>query len=152
TRALPASGAGPSPERWVLGSEGILGVITEATMRLHPRPRFRARASVHFQKFSDGVQAARAIAQSGLYPTNCRLLDEREAALHGVARDNTSVLLLAFESADHGLIPWMDRALEIARTHGGQAKDDGRYTQEPEITGDLSSPPGASIPRSVSAA
>ncbi len=40
TRRFPASGAGPAPERLVLGSEGALGVITEAWMRLQERPRF----------------------------------------------------------------------------------------------------------------
>ena len=42
TRRLPGSGAGPAPERLVIGSEGILGIITEAWMRLQDRPRFRA--------------------------------------------------------------------------------------------------------------
>src|SRR5262249_14949927 len=42
SRRLPGSGAGPSPDRLVLGSEGILGVITEAWMRVQPRPRWRS--------------------------------------------------------------------------------------------------------------
>ncbi|HTD27739.1 MAG TPA: FAD-binding oxidoreductase, partial [Candidatus Elarobacter sp.] len=42
TRRLPGSGAGPSPDRLFIGSEGILGVITEAWMRLQDRPTFRA--------------------------------------------------------------------------------------------------------------
>ena len=48
TRRLPASGAGPAPDRLVLGSEGTLGIVTEAWMRVRPRPRFRASASVRF--------------------------------------------------------------------------------------------------------
>ena len=41
SRRLPGSGAGPSPDRLVLGSEGTLGIITEAWMRLQDRPVFR---------------------------------------------------------------------------------------------------------------
>src|SRR5262249_26958605 len=78
TRRLPGSGAGPSPDRMFIGSEGILGVITEAWMRLQDRPTFRASAAVTFPSFAAGTEAARAIAQAGLYPANCRLLDPGE--------------------------------------------------------------------------
>ncbi|HVV83281.1 MAG TPA: FAD-binding oxidoreductase, partial [Kofleriaceae bacterium] len=119
TRRLPASGAGPDPHRLWLGSEGALGVIAEAWMRVTARPRWRARASIKFARWDDAVAAARALARSGLQPTNCRLLDPAECLLHQVSLDGTSVLLLAFESADHPLEPWMARAVELARDHGG---------------------------------
>src|ERR671910_696 len=51
SRRLPASGAGPSPDRLLIGSEGILGVITEAWVRVRERPRFRASAAVTFDSF-----------------------------------------------------------------------------------------------------
>jgi len=117
TRRLPASGAGPAPERLFIGSEGILGVITEAWMRLQQRPRFRAGASVAFAGMPQAVAAVRAIAQSALYPSNCRLLDATEALLNGVG--TTPVLVLGFESADHPLEPWLARALELCADHGG---------------------------------
>src|SRR5205814_9318854 len=75
THRHPASGAGPEPARWIVGSEGALGVITEAWMRVVPRPRWRASASLAFRSFDRGVAAARALAQSGLMPANARLLD-----------------------------------------------------------------------------
>ncbi|MGH3173216.1 MAG: FAD-binding oxidoreductase, partial [Streptosporangiaceae bacterium] len=68
TRRLPASGAGPSAERLFCGSEGTLGVITGAWMRVQPRPRFRAGAPVLFAGFPGAVQASRELAQSGLNP------------------------------------------------------------------------------------
>src|SRR5262249_8987154 len=40
SRRLPGSGAGPSPDRMMIGSEGILGIITQAWMRLQDRPKF----------------------------------------------------------------------------------------------------------------
>jgi alkyldihydroxyacetonephosphate synthase len=119
TRRLPASGAGPAPERLVLGSEGTLGIVTEAWMRVRPRPRFRVSASVRFAGLLEGARAARAIAQSGLYPSNCRLLDPREAMMNMVSTDGGAVLLLAFESAEQSMRAWIDRALAIAREHGG---------------------------------
>ena len=49
TRRLPGSGAGPSPDRMFIGSEGILGIITEAWLRLRKKPGFRAATSVRFK-------------------------------------------------------------------------------------------------------
>src|SRR5271166_1339442 len=125
TRRLPASGAGPSPERLFSGSEGTLGVITEAWMRLQSRPRFRAGASVYFTWFEDGVAAARELAQSGLYPSNCRLLSHEEALLSGSADGSHSILVLGFESADHEVGPWLARALEICADHRGEVGEGG---------------------------
>lgn len=120
THRHPGSGAGPEPLRWVIGSEGALGVITEAWMRVVPRPQFRATASVAYKDFTQGVAAARALAQSGLYPSNARLLDANEARMHRVRFDATSVLLVGFESADHALSAWLARAIELAKDHGGE--------------------------------
>src|SRR5436309_12286929 len=86
TRRLPGSGAGPSPDRMFIGSEGTLGVISRAWMRLQPRPTFRAGASVRFPAFFDAARAVRAIAQAGLYHSYCRILDAQEAFNTGAAR------------------------------------------------------------------
>ena len=119
TRRLPGSGAGPSPDRLFIGSEGILGIITEAWVRLRRRPTFRASASVNFANFRAGAEAVRGISQAGLYPANCRLLEAREA-LPDIPWDSAAaVLVLAFESADHPLEAWLARALEICRDCGG---------------------------------
>src|SRR4051794_35529695 len=85
SRRLPGSGAGPSPDRMLIGSEGILGVITEAWVRVQARPQFKVSASVHFGSFEEGTAAVKELAQSGLWPSNCRLLDPGEAALTGAA-------------------------------------------------------------------
>jgi alkyldihydroxyacetonephosphate synthase len=119
SRRLPGSGAGPSPDRLFLGSEGTLGVITEAWMRVQDRPRWQSGASVSFADHDAAVDATRAIAQSGLYPSNCRLLDAAEAFLNAGTVVGGGLLVLGFESADHPVEPWLDRALEIARDHGG---------------------------------
>ena len=123
TRRLPGSGAGPSVERLFCGSEGTLGVITEAWMRVQPRPRFRAGASVCFAGFGDAVQAARELAQSGLHPANCRLLGHEEALLSGTGDGSHAIVVLGFESADHELGPWLARALEICAGHRGEVRE-----------------------------
>ena len=56
SRRLPASGAGPSPDRMLIGSEGILGVITEAWVRVQARPGFRASAGVGFPTFATALE------------------------------------------------------------------------------------------------
>ncbi len=122
SRRLPGSGAGPSPDRMFIGSEGTLGIITEAWMRLQERPKFRAGASVCFSDFLSGAKAVRAISQTGLYPANCRLLDPLEAAWAGAGDGTTAVLVLAFESADHPVDAGLTRALECCADHGGTAE------------------------------
>jgi alkyldihydroxyacetonephosphate synthase len=108
----------------LLGSEGILGVITEAWMRLQDRPTFRASATARFDDFFRGADAARALSQTGLYPANCRLLDPVEALLTGTDASGATILLVAFESADHPLDAWIARAVECVRDHGGDIADD----------------------------
>src|SRR5688572_25015035 len=132
SRRLPGSGAGPSPDRLFLGSEGALGIITEAWMRLQDRPRFRAGTSVRFtgeQGFARGAAAVRALAQSGLAPTNCRLLDAGEAQTAGAGDGSACVLVLGFESADHPLDAWIARAAELCRDAGGIVPDDAVRTR-----------------------
>jgi alkyldihydroxyacetonephosphate synthase len=124
TRRLPGSGAGPDPARLLLGSEGTLGVITQAWMRLQDRPRFRASAPFEFERFEDAWSAARVIVQSGLWPANCRLLDQREAFFSAAGDGTHSLLIVTFESADHPLDAWFSRVLEICREFHGSSPDE----------------------------
>ena len=119
SRRLPGSGAGPSPDRLTIGSEGILGVITEASMRLQDRPTFRASTSVEFTDYKDALNALRQISQSGLFPANCRLLDSSEAVMNGAGDGSKHILILAFESADHDKTASLNRALEICSDNNG---------------------------------
>ncbi len=120
TRRLPASGAGPSPDRLFLGSEGTLGIITEAWVRLHRRPTFRLATTVRFCDYEKAVAAVRTISQAGLYPANARLIERDEAKFTEAGDGTADIVVLTFESADHPLEPWMDRALEICGDSGGE--------------------------------
>jgi alkyldihydroxyacetonephosphate synthase len=119
SRRLPGSGAGVSPDRMLIGSEGMLGIITEAWVRVRRRPLHRASTPVRFDDFMAGAQAVRALSQSGLYPTNCRLIDAREAELTGAGDGRHAVLVLGFESAEHDVERWMTTALECCGDNGG---------------------------------
>jgi alkyldihydroxyacetonephosphate synthase len=123
SRRLPGSGAGVSPDRMLAGSEGTLGVITEAWMRVQPRPSHRRSTGVRFDSFFAGVECARAISQSGLHPSNCRLLDCGEAGLTMAADGSHALLVLGFESTDHPVDAAMARALELCAEHGGLASE-----------------------------
>jgi alkyldihydroxyacetonephosphate synthase len=123
SRRLPGSGAGPSPDRLLLGSEGILGVVTEAWVRVQPRPSHRAGRTVRFASFLAGAEAVRAIVQAGLRPANCRLIDALEAEFipaHPAAEGDRAVLVLGLESTDHPVQHDLARALELCRAHGGE--------------------------------
>jgi alkyldihydroxyacetonephosphate synthase len=123
SRRLPGSGAGPSPDRLVLGSEGTLGIITEAWLRLQERPRFRATASVLFRDWAAGAEATRQIVQAKLWPANLRLLDPLETAQSTGLAAGQSLLIVGFESARIPQGPNMASAVAIARDCGGQADD-----------------------------
>ncbi len=119
SRRLPGSGAGPSPDRMLLGSEGALGVITSAWVRVQPRPEHRASRAVRYDSFLRGAEAVRALAQSGLDPSNCRLIDELEALQTGAGDGSHALLVLGFESTDHAVDGDLAEGLRICREHGG---------------------------------
>jgi alkyldihydroxyacetonephosphate synthase len=119
SRRLPGSGAGISPDRMLIGSEGTLGVITEAWVRVRERPVHRASAPVRFASFASGAAAVRELSQSGLHPSNCRLIDPAEARLTGAGDGTRALLVLGFESAHHPVDAWMSVALQCCADHGG---------------------------------
>jgi alkyldihydroxyacetonephosphate synthase len=123
SRRLPGSGAGVSPDRMLAGSEGTLGVITQAWVRVQPRPSQRSSAGVRFASFLAGAECVRAISQAGLHPSNCRLLDAGEAALTMAGDGTAALLVLGFESADHPVEEAMARALELCAGHGGVSSE-----------------------------
>ncbi len=125
SRRLPGSGAGVSPDRMLAGSEGALGVITQAWVRVQPRPSHRGSAGVGFESFLAGAECVRAISQAGLYPSNCRLLDPGEARLTMAGDGSHALLILGFESTDHPVDRAMERALELCAEHGGAVAEGG---------------------------
>jgi alkyldihydroxyacetonephosphate synthase len=122
SRRLPGSGAGPSPDRLLLGSEGTLAVITEAWVRVLPRPEQREAATVKFASFAAAADALRAILQAGFRPSNCRLVEAEEARLTMAGDGSAHLLLLGFE----GPLPQLAAALE----HCGAGEAEERASSE----------------------
>jgi alkyldihydroxyacetonephosphate synthase len=124
SRRLPGSGAGPSPDRMVIGSEGILGVITEAWMRVQRRPTFRATAGVTFPSWEAGYEAVRQVVQAKLWPANLRILDPAEARRAAGLDGSQSLVIVSFESAELSQAWNIAQAVAIARGCGGSVPDD----------------------------
>ena len=78
---VPASAAGPSLRELVVGSEGILGVITDLTLAVEPAPEVRHYEGWSFRSFAEGVEAFRDLVQAGAAPDVARLSDEEETRL-----------------------------------------------------------------------
>ena len=81
TRDVPATAAGPSLRELLVGSEGILGVITDATVRVRPAPADRYYEGWSFRSFEEGVEALRTLAQQDAAPDVARLSDVDETRL-----------------------------------------------------------------------
>jgi alkyldihydroxyacetonephosphate synthase len=113
----------------IIGSEGALGVIVEAWMRVQHRPRFRGGAVFGFPDLFAAAKAVRAVGQAGLYPSNLRVIDNNEAGIYGVNAYEESLVILGFESADHPVETWMQRAMELIQDRGGRRHEDQRAAE-----------------------
>ncbi len=71
----PRESIGLDPRRWMFGSEGNLGIITSAVVKLFPFPELRRYGSIIFPTFEDGVQFMYELTQSGMVPASIRLVD-----------------------------------------------------------------------------
>ncbi len=80
TRDAPATATGPSLLQLLVGSEGLFGVITEATVRIHPKPQVQDYRGFLFRSLEDGLATLRDLLQGGPRPTVARLSDAAETA------------------------------------------------------------------------
>ncbi len=78
---VPASAAGPSLRELLLGSEGVLGIITDVTLRVRPRPAQQRYDAYALPAFHAGCAALRELEQDGAAPDVARLSDEDETRL-----------------------------------------------------------------------
>ncbi len=90
TRAVPATAAGPSLLQLLIGSEGTLGVITAATMRVRRLPKTKDYRALLFKNFAAGVAAMRDLVQRDQWPAMVRLSDEAETRSFFALREASS--------------------------------------------------------------
>jgi alkyldihydroxyacetonephosphate synthase len=80
TLPVPNHATGPDLMQTLIGSEGTLGIITEATMRLEPLPESRRFLSFQFPSLAAGLETARLIMTRRIVPAAMRLYDEADSA------------------------------------------------------------------------
>jgi alkyldihydroxyacetonephosphate synthase len=123
SKVVPRRAAGPDVASLIVGSEGTLGVVTEATLRVVPLQGDRVDRCLHFSSMAEGVSACRRLAQSELQPTLVRLYDAEDAALflrHHQDSPSGPLLLLSFEGPEAEVRA--DRAMDH---EGAQRGDEG---------------------------
>jgi alkyldihydroxyacetonephosphate synthase len=109
TGGAPRAAIGPDLTQLFVGSEGTLGVITEATLRIHPRPPAERRAAYGFDVFTAGLDACRRILRRGATPAVLRLYDGAESA-RSYGTDGHTCVLLVLDEGDDAIV---DAAMSV---------------------------------------
>jgi alkyldihydroxyacetonephosphate synthase len=122
TGGAPRAAVGPDLTQQFVGSEGTLGIITGARLRVHPAPPAHARAAFGFTSFVEGLDACRRILQRGATPAVLRLYDTVEAERN--FGTGTHHLLLTLDEGDAHVV---DATMRIVREEcaGATVLDEG---------------------------
>jgi len=93
---VPRISNGPDIHHFILGSEGTLGVITDAVLKIRPLPQLVKYGSVVFPSFEDGICFMREVARLKCPPASIRLLDNEQFAFGQSLKTETSSLFQSF--------------------------------------------------------
>ena len=149
SRLVPRTAAGPQLHELMLGSEGTLGVVTEAWLRVRRVPATRKMASLAFASFADGLEGVRRMAQSGALPDCARVYDEGDTGIVFRSLDPApeGCVGLVVVEGDEVLVPARyDRALQLAggsaaaqdlAGHWWEHRNDAVHTYRQVLSGEL---------------
>jgi len=119
--------AGYSLTHLFVGSQGTLGIITEATLRLRPAPPPRATLLAFFDSLEAAGEAVAAMTEAGLQPVTLELMDRETIAAvedwHHLGLDLTAAAMLMVESdlPDTAAAAELDRAEAACAATGGRS-------------------------------
>jgi alkyldihydroxyacetonephosphate synthase len=149
SRLVPRTAAGPQLYQLFLGSEGTMGVVTEAWLRVRRQPQTRRMASLAFASFGEGLAAARRMAQAGALPDALRVYDESDTGIvfRSLEPAPTGVTGLMVIEGDQSLVPVrLSRAIELAQAqtleqdlagHWWEHRNDAVHTYREVLSGAL---------------
>jgi alkyldihydroxyacetonephosphate synthase len=82
SKAAPRTSVGPQVDKLLIGSEGTLAIITQATLRIWPKPESRMLRSYAFSTIEESLDAVREILRQQAYPAVVRIYDHEETERH----------------------------------------------------------------------
>ena len=113
-RAVPRSSTGPDLRLLLVGGEGCFGIITEATLRIFPKPEKRVLRALFFESFESGFDAIQKLFAAGLHPALLDFGDDDEKNEQG------AVLYLGFEGAVEIVVAEDRLATDVLLRNGGE--------------------------------
>jgi alkyldihydroxyacetonephosphate synthase len=152
SRLAPRTAAGIQLHQLFLGSEGTLGVVTEAWLRVRPAPAARRFMSMEFATFGDGLEAVRRMAQDRGLADAVRVYDEVDTSIQFRSFDpppSGCTGVLVTEGDEEGARQRMDRAVRLAAgraldqplaEHWWKHRNDAAHTYRDVLSGELLGP------------
>ncbi|MFZ8854819.1 MAG: FAD-binding oxidoreductase [Thermofilaceae archaeon] len=115
---VPRAATGPDLKRLLIGSEGQLGVVTKAALKVFPLPSHTWRRAFAFPSFEAGLRAMREIMLAWATPAVARLYDRDDSAAR--FHDARDILLLIVEEGEEELLRAKVSVIErVVAKHGG---------------------------------